>query len=852
MLRGRGFASDGTANVVHTPQGGITSRWGSKTIAPQLSAVAFGPYAGLTAFSTTDLQGNQKTEILGCADRAYKLTQGSFVITNSNAAAATVNHFYEEAISAFRFKITRGGSDIVSVNCGLGTEGSPIYLSDIETTVDAASNLAMSTPTNASTTPAAFMELLNGSTIAGSGGTLTIYYWYWEAVATVTDSSNKLYVSGGASTFGTDAYRSLSTAVVSNVLYFTSPGIAGSSSEYYLLKYDGNRIYRAGCPRAIHVDFNFAALSVAAGVKTDDVRGSLTVALPGADLTSGYKYRYVNVDKAGNRIEGTVAQRTASPATADQIMFLRTVTAVDPNWDGKAFNNVYARANGTQSNVLQITVTNPHTLQAGDVAYFWDANQVRFIQRVITATTSTTITISSTSLDSDRESINYDVGGSVFISTGALITNNSRIAIYRTAASGGTTWYLLAEVPNWQVTGVAANPGYYDATADTTIAGNAPLIEDEFPHDPPPTNCAHVAAYNSGLVLSGNTQKPNRVFFSDTDGPEYFPAVTHNFDVEAPVTGHRQSGEFLVVGTLNLPTLTVVSGVLSDFTFRPDKIGSNIGVTSHLSMQEIEEGVLCFSSNVGPYVLFSGRRLEPLGALTYPDGAKVSRLEPYWTRRYTATETKPVFKRAIAAVLPNDKLYLLWIPTEDPAYPGFASGGTVFAFDYGRGAWWPWTGLNMAGGMAVMDGVLYWTSLYQVSGNRRSYAWQMQRGVALDEYRYADHNAAIDFKYRSHWESLGEPAKFKRFLRCRVSSHETRATSSCSVDLNTYVDYSTANTSNDDTLTFTTQQDLKPKLKAETCRALMVEFASTTRYNPPIISAYELEATSDFRAEMKE
>jgi hypothetical protein len=845
MLRGRGFASDGTENVMHTPQGGITCRYGSKIVAPKIVGGGAGPWGGIQSFSTTDLTGVQKTELVGWRTNLYVMTRGSFTITNANASAATVNHYYDATAGAFLLTIARGGSTIYSGNLGLGTEASPVYLGAVETAVSAVSGLTMATVAGAqaSTTPAAFMELLVNATIAGSGGTLTIYYYYWSEA---TQAGNGVSADSLA---GSDAYRSTSSAVLNNVLYYTSAKAAGGSTDFHLMKYDGNRCYRAGLPNVLPTG-TINITNSAGGAQTSDVRGDMSVFAASPTISGDhYVFRMVNIDKAGNRVESAVHRLSGTSSATAQV---NLVSWSVPTTIG-AFNTPFARTSSAQAGVLTIAVTSGHTMQAGDIAYFYDSSQSRFIQRLVTATTSTTITVSTTSLDPDTSSINYDDGGVVSVQNDALITNNFRIAIYRRVSTGGSTYYLVAEVPSWLADAtVSTQFKYADNTEDADLsASGAALVEDEFPHDQPPGNCAHVSTYNGGLILSGNTLKPNRVFFSDVDGPEYFPAVTHNFDVVAPVTGHHQTGESLAIGTLN--SLHVTSGVLSEFQFRVDQIGTNVGVTSHLSMQEVDEGVLCFSSGVGPYVLFSGRRLEPLGPLTYPDGAKVSRLEPYWTRRYTTTEAQPVFKRAIAAVLPKDKLYVLWVPTEDPAYPGFASAGKVFVFDYGRGVWWPWTGLNMAGGITVQDDVLYWQSLYHEAGTERSHAYQQQRSTSLAQYVFADHNAAISFKHRAHWESLGQPALYKRPLRCRVSFHETAYVSTTTLDVNTYVDYGTTQ-SNDDTLTvLSTTKDLRPKLKAETCRAIMVEFAATVRYNPPPpISGYELEMVANFRPEMKE
>ncbi len=70
--------------------------------------------------------------------------------------------------------------------------------------------------------------------------------------------------------------------------------------------------------------------------------------------------------------------------------------------------------------------------------------------------------------------------------------------------------------------------------------------------------------------------------------------------------------------------------------------------------------------------------------------------------------------------------------------------------------------------------------------------------------------------------------------------------------LKTYVDRDTSKLSTTDTLSFTTQKELTPKLKSEVCRSLQVVLESSAYYQPVNISGYELEAVANFRAEFKE
>lgn len=869
LTRGKGFESDGSQDLMESPQGGVKTRYGSKLVTSGYGKV------GLTTFTTTSMLGVTKTEVIGFgADTLdnstypWVLTRGSFVLTNSHATdAATVTHYYDEATSQFRFKIVRTAATLIDQALGVGTEGSPYMLSSLETAVDALTSFAMSTPTLASTTPAAFMEILTGDTVAANGGTLTVYYYYWAQVASVM-AADGLYTSLKNPMYevGSESCRNVSCAVVRNVLYMSagtnSPtDVAGGSpvSSAVIAKYDGQDFYRAGFARDggfIYQTPSNAANPEASVTDSKGTRGPITNGLTG---TYTYRASLVRVDKAGNRVEGSIVEgpfafRVDANVWADRIVNFR-VTRPSGDEDDVGYGGRSAHVNGSQSGVTTITVDSGHNMTVGSIAYFWDEGQGRFIQREVTSIAATTVGISSDSLDLNETSDTYDVGGTVSVNDNASISNNVRIAIFRTKANG-TTLYLMSERPFHKfdtISGGTPNgQREYDDIADDDLG--AEYVEPTFPRDPPPQG-RYLCAFNDQLIINGNDLRPNTTFFSD-EGPEYFPRDTHEFDIDEKTTGCHQTGEVLAIG--GGTSLSIVTGDLINFAFRVSKVGNNIGVTSHHSMQEAMEGVLMFLSAKGPYFLVGGRDLQPLGAWVDPKtGHKSSRLEPYFTQLYGPTAAKPVPERAIAAVLPNDNLYLLFVPTEDPAAPAFAtSASVVFAYNWVKDRWDKWTGLNMAGGMAVLDNQLIFTSrAYDGAGTPSyddivTYGSQQQKRKA--QYNYADHATAITWRRRSHWEALGDHGLFKRFLRCKIFSDETRDASTTAMTLKTYVDRDTSKLSTTDVLSFTTQKELTPKLKSETCRSLQVVFEGSAYYQPMTISGYELEAVANFKPGMKE
>jgi hypothetical protein len=516
-------------------------------------------------------------------------------------------------------------------------------------------------------------------------------------------------------------------------------------------------------------------------------------------------------------------------------------------------------------------------MRVGDIAFFYDKGQGRCIQREVTAVASTTITLSATPIDMDVTSPTYDDGSTPQFYDNANITNNMRVRVWATKTTGGEALYFMDDVPYSSDCGTLGYEfKYYDAKADSALLDEyiAPVYARSGARaDPSGTTLGvrdnfrpagrYLCSFNQQLIVSGDDQRPNVVYFSDTDGPEYFPPGTHEFEVDFPVTGITQVGEFLMVFTEERTYL--VSGDLGNFNFRVDEVAHDVGCLSHHSIRKLEEGIVTWVSKKGPYISYGGRRIEPLGALTYPDGAKVSRLEPFFTQKYASNAVQPAFKRTISQILPKDRLILFFVPFENPAKPSFAGSTSVlWVFDYGRGSWWKWDGWNCAGGMTVVDDVLYFTQRSHNGTNSSDFGdvvcrvFQQQVKLAtsnssdLGQYNFADHNVAISWSWNSHWESLGEPGLFKRFLRVRPILQETRPQSSTAFSLGTYVDYDTTASSFTDTFTITAEKRLNIKIKAETCQAMQIVFSGSSFYQRMILSGFEVEAVANFRPEYKE
>ncbi len=670
-----------------------------------------------------------------------------------------------------------------------------------------------------------------------------------------------------AAELGQSTFRPVSSVQLRGARYFTAgrnvTGTGSASLGYResagLSKYDGQIFCRAGLPQYTF-NLQITGTPIAAGTYTDCKGAAARTSVTGWD-DPRYDFNYRYIDKIGNVIDGQLAGEFNS-GTGHAV---NGVLDLDLGEDQSqtilsrlGFNTNYgivdAGASNTVSHVASDGCSNNHTLNVGDIAYFWDSRQSRFIQREVAGVVGPTLVFSGTSLDLDRLSPNYDDGLPPSIASGTAVSANMRIAIWRSMGVGtdDAPKYLVNEIPWCPVYSI-----YYDDKVDSSLGADL-IVPAYVPSLPPPSR--YIALFNSQLVSCGDDANPNTISFEDIETPEGMPLGTHSFDLPRAAKGVAQSGDVLVTGTDQ--KIHIVTGDLSQFKFRVQAISDNVGILAHESMRQVEEGLLFFESTVGPYALAGGTRLAPLGAMKYPDGREASRVEPYFTADYSLSTYQPAFCRAIGVVIPKDRLYILFVPNELPAHPGFTqraaditTGSVAWVFDYGRSEWFRWTGVDFSA-CCVKDDTLYYAQrAYTGFGSGVDYTnlgslygYQVRN---KGKYCYADHDLPLTWTFQPHWESLGKPGQFKRGIRCRIST-EGLLVNPTPLTFKSYVDYDTALVSTNTDISWALEKNIKVKLGGETCRSIMVEFGSSQYYRPFSMSGFELELVADFREGFKE
>lgn len=645
-------------------------------------------------------------EKLIVGSKLYKLTDATFAITYSGSGQAVYEVVFDPDTTTWRFKLYVDGAVVLNQSMVLGyDEASPFTITQLVAAIDALADFAA---TGTSSVPGAFLQYTAPTNI---GAGTTVPYFTAAAVnqpTTADDPFLQTFNSRNSSEF-----ENVSAVETDDIILF-------SSKWDEQKKYDGVDCYRSGAPKA----------------------GTPSPAGSGAGGLAAGTYKYiaviVQVDAQGNRIEGIesdLGSVTTGGAQNINVTLSNVLAAT-------GFNTDCALVNGAgQNNVTTITVDNgsggANTLKVGQTAYFFDAVSAGYVERAITARTSTTITIA---------------GAAVTVADNAVISNNLRIAVFRTV-TGGTIYRELIEIPNNSFT---ATQVYNDGTADASLGEDfiSPSLTG-VEHGLPPKG-GYIGIYKDRPVVTGNLANPDTFYFAAAESAEYYPANHNDFirgQSNSPITGvtsgdryfwlHKSDESFLVTGTLQ------------DGQYNVSVKGDLVGCAAHASIARTDTMLIW----LGDGAVFAS-----------VDGAPPQRISddisPIFDNVGLPAERQLQFKRAVAYFDRRNQIYVLFIPAES------TQGGAVYAnsysrtlmFDVRRGEWWNWDGMNMAGGVAVYDQTLIFTERrYSTFSSAMSYlVWQ--RLNANTSYDYVDHSVDIPWDYQSAgWHHFGQQLVNKKF-----------------------------------------------------------------------------------------
>jgi len=734
LIRPENFVSS-MLNAEYMASGAINKRKGYQVIANLTADKIHGifSYNKINPRTFAD-----ESQIIGVGASLYKLNSTTITVTYSGAAtSALLSVFYSSDDSEYQLTLSEDNTTVLTQSLGIGfDEVTPYTIADLVTDITAVTNFS-AVASGDSTVPAAFTRITRDYDLIVNDFVGTSYYWNAinQTVSAPFQSSidNKENVD----------FENLSFAQLRNVAYL-------SNGYDDLHKYDGQTCYKAGLP---------------------DVSSLTAVKLAVAgNLTGDYFYRtrYIQYDAAGNIVEGNVLDPVAH--TGGTLASETMTVTVGNIQTGSGFNTNSAQVDGNQNGVLIIIVDAGHTMKVGDTAFFWDGVQSKYIQREVTGIAATTITISTTSLDTDSTSHTYDLGGVVNVVNNYPISNNLRIGLYR-IKNAGTIYYLVEELPNFSG---ASTQQYIDDIADSslTIELVLPITDRSLP-----PKGKYITTHQNLLIVAGNYEDRNLVYWSDIDFPEYFPSGA-NFEIMDTVagdviTGVISSGPYLAIGKTR--SMRLMSGTLGDSNYRNDLLTQDIGCIAHSTLTE-GDGIIYYWSDKGPYMIVNGQIPVPVGLSVTGGG----RLETVFLQEGIEQEFQYIKKKAVSL---NDRLNKKWItfiPCEtlssgNEKYSN--ENSRLFVYDYSRDAWVVWSNMNITNGITLHNGELFFTEKTYSDFEDALIYKTFKRHNLNEAWDYEDNTEAIDFSYGSNWETLGEPSIYKKPLKFRLFALESTVNS---------------------------------------------------------------------------
>lgn len=662
-------------------------------------------------------------EKLSIGTKLYKQTNYTLTVSYGGTGSGVCEVLVDTTTNTWHFKLYEDSTTVLDYDMGVGFDESSIKtIANLITAIAGTVNFTASSAGLGTTLPAAFLPYTAASIVSS-----TLDIAFSETVAVNQPSVASSPFAGAFSNRNGTEFENVSSIQMNDVIYF------GSKWDYQK-KYDGNDCYRSGAPQA-----SISSVAEAgAGTFTNG--------------TYGYIATIVQLDQQNNEVEGiessakSVTISASHPANVTLSNVLNTT----------GFNTDCALVNGAQVGVTTITVDDGsggnHTMKVGQIAYFFDSLSATYVTRTITAKTNTTITIS---------------GAAVNVADNIVISNNLRIRLYRTVASG-SIYKFNVDIPN---NSFSATQVYSDNKADASLGYDyvSPAL-DGVEHGLPPT-CGYLGTFDGGMIAAGDLNNPDSYYWTSPDGPEYWPSLFED---------DSQSGDNLAISGISSgdrffwiqkqESSFLVSGKLTTGQYTTTRKGDSAGCLAHATMIQADTSL---------YWLGQG------GVYQSQDGgtpAVVSDdIAPVFDNAGLGSDTKLQFKRATAVYDKHTKFYILFIPAES------SQGGEVyansysriFAFDTVNREWWEWDNLNWAGGVVHDEatGDMIWTERRYSTFNS-TMAFQMylrlNTNTAAD---YVDHTSDITWRYEPAGSiGLGEPEVNKKFLYIIIDSEDPEKT----------------------------------------------------------------------------
>lgn len=629
----------------------------------------------------------------------------------------------------------------------------------------------ISTPTIATTLKAACMNL-------EPVGSLSYGLYQWTDITDYAPFAHeRTYDNTGVGPFlgegvypttvvtGLQEQKHITHTSLNNVMYF-------ADGHNYLLKYDGDKVYRAGLPSIPRNPDEYGHIlnsTTKVSVGFDIYNSSYTLpnysgqTVGSGGMTPGirtYMIQLEYTDKKGNIISSTTSKQIEVDSSA------------------KTSNVSHTLAWGSLVKALELPgyyITNPtfdgsNNCIDGDAPFWGFDTEGTFDQDTFPGLP-------------DTYDPTWDLGRKA--RTKLRGDKRLRVKIWRTRAQLGTgapgSFLLVADLKyDYGSYTVGADPEthngtYTDVISDDMLSefGLNVLLENNPAHNPAPKGSC-LTDHRGLNVLSGNKNDVNNVYYSlpkNTQtfeiGSEYFP-INNSVIVESPFGGKINALESLgdLIYVFHDESVSVIGGDIEVQALPATNLVTKEGGIGCLSPRAVMEfnGKLYFISNVGSIFSISNQGLIEESEIVKTLFSNITDFTMYRARCFNwQSGSKLLF------CIPKEEQ----VGAPGEGYHRVTSDKLIVAYDYTNNAWMEWDNIDFIGGIATFKQETYFAPQLRSIDivNKIS-----ETGTFVD---YSDNEDSIDFNYTSNWESLGEPTIPKKFLRLKVYAIDNDNTFEC-------------------------------------------------------------------------
>jgi len=658
---------------------------------------------------------------------------------------------------------------------------------------------------------------------------------------------------------------------LNNVSYFTDGG--------FLWKYDGLAAYRAGLPEL--------AENGLPPVKT----GS------GGSLSSGtyqYRFRYKYKDASGNILYSDYIDRTVSSVTAGDSLTWNGMIPLRRELMFPCFN---ANASSTQTSSAgsqwTINVSSGHNLKAGMMAVFWDDIGLFYAALKIESVTDTSITtedpgtglrISTTAFTgSDRifGGLFRTESGVVGDARGNVDPGPMEVEIYRTTAGGSVFYYEASEY----VADDSNSISHESTISDSTLQDNEIFSESGiFPKEPkiakyisnwqnqlvqagrPPEDIANIFkrlikanSAPTAEIVEADIAATDFFYWDDTLFLEGFPkdglheesVYTNRGD---DITGLAPNKDAFFV--FKDQSMALVTGTLGLNNIQREILESDRGCISHSSIRDVQGSLVWLDANYGFQTIVAGQLPKTVGVA----------INNIVKENARSGATRLVLNKAVAVNYELDDKYICAIPAESESSSGdlYTNGNAkICVLDYAeydldkfRMAWHYWSGVDMSGGLYVIDNELFWSSRrYSSDLSSMKYEHWKQSNLG-DAWDYQDHDQAIAWSWWTAFFRGSEPSIDKTFNNLVLKCATDTSNESFAVEVEQYGNYEPDRLLGEYSKTFTkVAQSIKKNLNfplvSQKLESTSFKFKNSQEQTNVSISGFEVFIEGEFDTEYR-